>query len=257
MECRPKVEYPPIAIGCCFYKRPKNYQAIVSSIEKMAMVYKNKVQAFIYLSGETKQKTKEYIDSLKFEARDIFIFESGPQRLDEPKYKLPLASEAPFIFTMDDDLYFENNTLTILMDVYKNLQAANSLSTFLSPVGWFGTTIKNGRLMMPIEGRYNLASREIQKVDFVGSGGCLYRREVLEDKQFKYENWPAFIKTASDLWLSFLINVKYKSSAFITGLSKTDLPEHGHSLWEDINSKALPGIVNQLVSKGWKKLTSK
>ena len=224
---------------------------IIRSIEKMAMAYKNKVRAFIYFSGETKENTKTYVNNLKFESRDIFTFEYGPNRLDEPKYKIPLASKASFIFTMDDDLYFADNTLTILMDVYNSLQVVNSHKTFLSPIGWFGTIIKNGKLLMPIEDRYNLAPREIQKVDFIGSGGCLYRREILEDEQLKYENLPAFIKTASDLWLSFLLNVKYSAPAFITGLNKKDLPEHGHSLWEDINSKMLPRIVSRLVSKGW------
>lgn len=257
MKQRLKIKYPPIAIGCCFYKRPNNYQTIIRSIEKMAMAYKNKVQSFIYFSGENKQNTEIYINNLKFESRNIFTFEYGPDRFDEPKYKLPLASRAPFIFTTDDDLYFTDDTLTILMDVYNSLQVVNSHNTFLSPIGWFGTIIKNGKLMMPIEGRYNLAPREIQKVDFIGSGGCLYRREILQDKQFNYENWPAFIKTASDLWLSFLLNVKYKTLAFITGLNKKDLPEHGHSLWEDINSKMFPQMVSRLVSEGWEKPTCK
>lgn len=221
----------------------------------MAITYKNKVEVFIYFSDETRQTTKAYINSLNFKFRDIFTFDYGPNRFDNPKYKLPLASKASFIFTMDDDLYFADDTLTTLMNVYKKLQTTNTPSTFLSPIGWFGTVIKNRKLMMPIEGRYNLTTGETKKVDFIGSGGCLYRREILEDKQLNYKNLPDFIKTASDIWLSFLLDVKYKTPAFITRLKKIDLSEHGHSLWDDINSKILPQIINQLISMGWKKPT--
>jgi len=253
MKYELETKYPPIAIGCCFFGRPNNYQAIISSIEKMAMAYNNEVRAFIYFSGETEVDAKAHIDSIKFEFRDIFTFKSGPNRLDEPKYRLPLASKMPFIFTADDDCIFEDDTLTILMDTYKDIQAIDPQHGFFSPVGWFGTIIKNGQLLVPIEGRYNLAPGEIQQVSYVGSCGCLYRREILKDKRLRYENWPVFIGAASDVWLSFLVSKYYKSPIFITGLHKADLPEHGHSLWEDSIAKELPRIIECLVSDGWEK----
>src|SRR6185436_3325050 len=98
-----KNPYPPIAIGCCFYKRSPNYQKVITSIENMATAYGNEVKAFIYLSGETAESAEQEIRQINFERREIFDFQFGPNRIDEPKYRLPLASEFPFIFTTDDD----------------------------------------------------------------------------------------------------------------------------------------------------------
>lgn len=249
---RPNSSYPPIAIGCCFYKRFPNYQAVVSSIERMALNYANQVRAFIYFSGETEQSAREQIEMLRLEERGLFTFQSGPNRIDEPKYKLPLASEMPFVCTLDDDRVFGDDTLTILMDAYNEVQAIDPLRGRLAPIGWSGTVIEGTELLTPIEDRYNLAPRQLQKVDYVGSCGCLYRREILEDERLRLENWPDFIGYASDLWLSYLVARHHRSSTYITGLSRIELPEHGHSLWADEMSAMLPGLVEQLVSDGWK-----
>ncbi|MGA9347575.1 MAG: hypothetical protein WBW48_02060 [Anaerolineae bacterium] len=207
---------------------------------------------FIYFSGETMEYARKQIERITFEFREIFTFNSGPNRIDEPKYRLPLTSKMPFIFTVDDDIIFEDDILTILMDTYNDIQTLYPQNGHLSPVGWFGTVIENGQLMTPMEGRYNLVPGQIQQVDYLGSCGCLYRREILDDARLRYENWPSFIGSASDFWLSYLIIRYYHTPMFITGLHKKDLPEHGHSLWEDSISRELPGIVERLVSYGWK-----
>ena len=253
MNINTSTKYPPIAIGCCFYRRPNNYQAIIHSIEQMAFSYYGEVQAFIYFSGERQEIASTYIDKMKFEFRNMFTFDFGHNRLAEPKYMMPLISDKTFIFTIDDDCVFERNTLTVLMDTYQNIQDINYENSVYTPVGWFGTVLNNGELITPIEGRYNLRLGEIQQVDYLGSCGCLYRREILEDKQLIYENWPSFIGAASDLWLSFLIDTKYKVTMYITGLNKIDLPEFGHSLWDDHNKKEFQNIVKQLVLACWGK----
>lgn len=249
---QPETSYPPIAIGCCFYKRFPNYQAIVRSIERMALNYKNDVQAYIYFSGETEASARAQIDSLRFEKRELFIFGFGPNRIDEPKYKLPLASKMPFVCTLDDDRVFGEDTLTILMDAYNKVQTIDPERGRLSPVGWSGTEIEGAQLLTPVEDRYNLSPGQLQKVDYVGSCGCLYRREILEDDRLRFENWPDYIGYASDVWLSFLVSRDYQSSIYITGLNRVELPEHGHSLFQDSMSEMLPGLVKRLVSDGWK-----
>ena len=247
-----KNPYPPIAIGCCFYKRSPNYQKVITSIENMATAYGNEVKAFIYLSGETDEGAQQEIGRISFRLREIFDFQFGPNRIDEPKYKLPLASEFPFIFTTDDDRIFGEDTLTILMDAYNQVQAKYPENGYLSPVGWFGTEIENGELMTPINDRYRLTPGELQQVDYIGSCGCLFRREVLEDETLRYENWPSFIGDASDVWLSYLIVRHYHTPIFITGVHTVPLPEHGHSLFEETISKNLPALVERLVADGWK-----
>ena len=68
----------------------------------MAMNYSNEGRVYIYFSGETAKFARDQIDKISFNFREIFIIESGPNRFDEPKYRLPLISEMPYIFTMDD-----------------------------------------------------------------------------------------------------------------------------------------------------------
>ena len=80
------VYYPPIAIGCCFYDREGNYQAVIRSIEKMAATYPNDVRAFIYFSGKTDLEKHGYLEKLRFRHRDIFAFEAGPNRGDDQDF---------------------------------------------------------------------------------------------------------------------------------------------------------------------------
>jgi len=249
---QPHTPYPPVAIGCCFYKRFPNYQEIIRSIERMALNYASEVQAFIYFSGETEASAREQLEALRFENRELFTFQFGPNRVDEPKYRLPLASQMPFICTLDDDRVFGEDTLTILMDAYNEIQRIDPRRGRLAPVGWSGTVIEGAQLMTPVEDRYNLSPRQLQKVDYVGSCGCLYRREILEDERLRYENWPRYIGYASDVWLSYLVARHHQTSIYITGLNRVELPEHGHSLWADSMSEMLPGLVERLVSYGWK-----
>jgi hypothetical protein len=243
--------YPPIAIGCCFYHRYPNYQNVIRSIEKMATRYPNAVDVFIYFSAESDEQAKRLIDRLTFRCPELFTFTAGPNRIDEPKYRAPLSSEAPFIVTLDDDCVFADDTLSVLMDAYNANQLNGRGRCELAAVGWFGTELQNGRLLTPIEGRYALSHRETREVAYLGSCGALYSREVLSDERLRLENWPAFIGTASDAWISYLIQQHYRAPLFITSLDKQDLPEHGHSLWEDSISTQLPEIVQQLVSIGW------
>lgn len=249
---QPNSPYPPIAIGCCFYKRFPNYQAIISSIERMAQNYPNEVMAYIYFSGETEESARAQMEALRFEDRELFNLQFGPNRIDEPKYKLPLAAKTPFICTLDDDRVFGEDTLNILMDAYNEVQTIDPERGRLAPVGWSGTEIKGSQLMTPIEDRYNLSPRQLQKVDYVGSCGCLYRREILEDERLRLENWPGYIGYASDVWLSYLVARHHRSSIYITGLNRVELPEHGHSLFADAMSDMLPGLVERLVADGWK-----
>jgi hypothetical protein len=219
----------------------------------MALNYANEVRAFIYFSGETEESATEQVEALRFEDRELFTFQSGPNRIDEPKYRLPLAAKMPFVCTLDDDRVFGEDTLTILMDAYNEIQTIDLQRGRLAPVGWSGTVIEGGRLLTPIEDRYNLPPRQLQKVDYVGSCGCLYRREILEDERLRYENWPDFIGYASDVWLSYLVARHHHSSIYITGLNRVELPEHGHSLFADAMSDMLPGLVERLVADGWKR----
>lgn len=217
----------------------------------MAIAYGNEVKAFIYLSGETAESAQQEIGRISFTLREIFDFQFGPNRIDEPKYRLPLTSEFPFIFTTDDDRIFGKDTLTILMDAYNDVQAKYPQNGYLSPVGWFGTEIENGQLLTPINDRYNLVPGQLQQVHYIGSCGCLFKREVLEDETLRYENWPSFIGDASDVWLSYRIVRHYHTPIFITGVHTDPLPEHGHSLFEETISKNLPALVERLVSEGW------
>lgn len=247
---------PPVAIGCCFYKRPGNYQAVISCIEGIAFEYYGTVKAYIYFSGENHDSAIEYIKRLRFTNRELFTFTYGENRFDEPKYTLPLQSGFDFIFTMDDDITFEYDTLKRIMNVYLRLCARDSQKYQFAPVGWFGTELVDGILQLPIEGRYHLPPGTIKEVDYLASCGCLYRREVFGGNHIHFENWPKFIGAASDLWISFLINTKFQSPLIITGVRKARLSEFGHSLWRDINKPIYPAIVENLVSMGWKKSSS-
>ncbi|MFL6336982.1 MAG: hypothetical protein ACJ754_27085 [Pyrinomonadaceae bacterium] len=218
----------------------------------MAMNYANEVRAFIYFSGETEESAREQVEALRFEDGELFSIHFGPNRIDEPKYRLPLAAGTPFICTLDDDRVFGEDTLTILMDAYNEVQKIDPQGGRLAPVGWSGTEIGGSQLLTPIEDRYNLSPGQLQKVDYVGSCGCLYRREILEDERLRLENWPDYIGYASDVWLSYLVARHHHSSIYITGLNRDELPEHGHSLFADSMSDMLPGLVERLVAEGWK-----
>jgi hypothetical protein len=243
--------YPPIAIGCCFYRRYPNYQSVIRSIERMADQYQNNVEAFIYFSAESDAQASALVDRLYFRRRELFTLAAGPNRIDEPKYRAPLSSRAPFVVTLDDDCIFADDTLSVLMDTYNAVQLSGRRGGASAAIGWFGTELKDGQLLTPIEGRYALSGRETREVAYLGSCGSLYSREVLADERMRLENWPSYIGTASDAWLSYLIQRHYRAPLFITTLQKEDLPEYGHSLWEDSIAPQFASIVTRLVSAGW------
>lgn len=242
--------YPSVSIGCCFYNREPNYQLVVESIEAIAECYPGGVHAYIYFSDQVDVASQ--LSRLIVRHPSTFTFACGPNRVDEPKYRLPLRSDTEFVLTLDDDCTFAPETLTILVDAYNELQRIDPRLNRLSPVGWFGTELVSGRLLLPIEGRYDLAKGELRRVDYIGSCGALFRRELLEDPRMERLNWPKAIGAASDLWLSFLISAKYRTPAYITRLSKVDLPEWGHALWDDINNRTFSAAVRSLVRRGWR-----
>lgn len=244
-------EYPTIAIGCCLFERAPNYQAVISSIEGMAEVYPGTTEAFLYFSGADRAEAEREIERLSFRYRGLFDFSWGPNRGDEPKYRLALKSDAEFILTVDDDCTFGSRTMVHLMNVFKSLNGRAGSVNRVAAVGWFGSEIQRGVLLTPIEDRYGLTGSETQRVDYLGSCGSLYRREVLEDERLRRERWPEFIGSASDLWLSYLIQIHYRQEMYITGVEKCDLAECGHSLWLDSISARFASIVNRLVEGGW------
>lgn len=243
------IRYPAVAVGCCFYRRPENYQKVVSSLEKIAKVYDGPLEIFVYFSGSTEDDMHATLGQLKFTRRSIFVFECGPNRIDEPKYRLPLQSTSDFIFTTDDDCLFSPDTLTNLMDTYQDIVSVSGCT--LSPVGWFGTDLQGIRLQMPIEGRFALERGDWRQVDYLGSCGCLYRRELLSVDELAFECWPEHLRYASDLWLSYLLAARFKTPAFVTRLEKEDLPEYGYSLWEQHNRDRYDTLVTSLVALGW------
>jgi hypothetical protein len=226
---------------------------VVESLEAIAHEYVGPVEIFIYFSGASDDEMRETLDRLRFTDRTLFVFECGPNRIDEPKYRMPLRSNSDFIFTTDDDCLFAPDTLTVLMDTY------HAISDFfgcpIAPVGWFGTDLKGTRLLMPIEGRFPLKRGEWRQVDYLGSCGCLYRREILAARDFALEHWPEHLCHASDLWLSYLLAVRYKTPMFVTPLVKRDLPECGLSLWEQHNREKFDAYVSGLVALGWEEAT--
>jgi hypothetical protein len=243
------IRYPAVSVGCCFYRRSGNYQRVVGSLEDIAEAYSGPVEVFIYFSGATEDEMRATVDRLHFTKRNLFIFECGPNRVDEPKYRLPLRSTSDFIFTTDDDCLFAPDTLTSAMDTYHNVGSVFGCT--LSPVGWFGTDLQGAQLQMPIEGRFTLKSGEWRQVDYLGSCGCLYRREILSVDDLAFERWPEHLRYASDLWLSYLLAERYKTPAFVTRLEKEDLPECGYSLWEQHNRDCFGALVAELVTAGW------
>ena len=243
------LHYPAVSIGCCFHKREANYQLVLESIERIADCYPGDAHAYIYLSDES--DAARLTSRFRLRKPSLFSFASGENRLDEPKYRLPLQSDAPFVLTLDDDCTFSADILTILVDAYHTLQQLDAYLYRLSPVGWFGTELEAEGLLVPIEGRYNLAPGEMQRVDYLGSCGALFPRELLADLRMDKANWPAAVGAASDLWLSFLLFSQHRTPAYITHLNMTPLPECGHSLWNDANSSIFPAAVRQLVQRGW------
>jgi len=243
------IRYPAVAIGCCFYNRQPNYQQVISSIEKMATAYPGDVHAFVYLSGAT--SASRVVSRLTIRQPELFSFCHGPNALDEPKYQVPLRSVAEFILTIDDDCVFEADTVTRLMDAYRTLQVLDPQLNRLAAIGWFGTELVEGRLLTPIEGRYNLLEGELREVDYLGSCGALYRREVLDHPLLARKSWPEEIGAASDLWLSFLLRTIHRAPAYLIKLEITNLPEWGHSLWDDLNSNDFPAAVSYLTQRGW------
>lgn len=241
--------YPAVAVGCCFYGRPQNYQKVVSSLEEIGTVYDGSLEIFVYFSGLTEEEMHAALGRLHFTQRSIFVFECGPNRIDEPKYRLPLRSTSNFIFTTDDDCLFAPDTLTNLMDTYQDVVSASGCT--LSPVGWFGTDLQGTQLQMPIEGRFALKKGDWRQVDYLGSCGCLYRREILSVDELAFECWPKHLRHASDLWLSYLLAARFKTPAFVTHLEKEDLPEWGYSLWEQHNRDRYSTLVTDLVALGW------
>jgi hypothetical protein len=230
--------------------RPNNYQMVVESLEAIARAYAGRVEIFIYFSGASHVEMSGYLERLRFDNRSMFVFECGPNRIDEPKYRLPLRSNCNFILTTDDDCLFAPDTLSLLMDTYHTISARYGFP--LAPVGWFGTDLNDGQLLTPIEGRFPLKRGEWRQVDYLGSCCCLYRREILATSDFTLEKWPPQFRHASDLWLSFLLTARYKTPMFVTSLVKEDLPEHGVSLWEQHNREYFNAYVSELVALGWK-----